>query len=100
MSSGKDLKLNYSRLLLVSGDRAFNTSDPAYSRSNFTINLGINVQGVSRVSFISVTFPNNAYNVNTGQEQNNTFSDQVNGSEDDYIATPGIYTTNTAMAVM
>jgi len=97
--SGKEEGYTHSKLLTVSGA----DGQAGGTRTNFKINLGTNVQKVSRVSIASVTFPNNAYNVNdTGGGANNTFGfvDVNLGEFVEFEVDPGFYTTTTLMSAV
>jgi hypothetical protein len=95
--SGKEAGYTYAKLVTVSGDNGSSGSIP----TNFTVNLGTNMQKVVRVSIASVTFPNNAYNVNsTGGGQNNTFAIIADGKTVDFSVEGGFYTTTSLMAAV
>lgn len=95
--SGKEAGYTYAKLVTVSGDNGSSGS----VATNFTVNLGTNMQKVVRVSICSVTFPNNAYNVNsTGGGQNNTFAIVVNSTIVDFAVEGGFYTTTSLMTAV
>lgn len=94
--TGKELGYTFARIVAVSGDQPVTTASPSYSKTNFVYNFGTNTQKVARVSFVSITFPNNAYNVNdNGGGQNNLFSFTVGAVESDLSVEGGFYTTTT-----
>jgi len=96
--SGKETGYTFSKLVTVSGD---NGSVGSVSKTNFVINLGTNMQKITRVSICSVTFPNNAYNVNdSGGGENNSFSIDLNGTVSEFEVKGGFYTTTTLMAAV
>lgn len=94
--SGKELGYQYSKLVTVSGEAR--NAGTGYSNTNFTINLGPNMQKVARVSVASVTFPNSAFNVNGGSIANNSFAIVVGGVTTEYTVEPGYYNTTTLMS--
>src|SRR5690348_8910876 len=92
--SGKELGYTFSKLVTIRGDER--TSGP--STTDFTYNLGNNVQRITRVSIPAVTFRNNAYNVNgSGGGRNNTFRVESGTDVLDFEITEGWYTTSTLM---
>jgi hypothetical protein len=94
--SGKETGYRFSKLVTVSGDKGIGPS-----KTNFVINLGMSVQCIKRVSIASVSFPNNAYNVNgTGGGANNTFSITANSITTLYTVPPGFYTTATLITAV
>lgn len=101
MSSGRETGYTNSRTVTASGDHNTYAGSPDSSKTNFTINLGTNLQQVNRVSFLSVQFRNNAYNVNNeGGGKNNTFAVTVNGVTVDFAVEEGFYTTSTLMSAV
>lgn len=93
--SGKEVGYTYAKLVTVSGDTGAADSK---SSTDFNVNLGPNMQKISRISIVSVTFPNNAWNINSsGGGANNRFA--VTGSGD--LTIPGgFYTTTTLMSAI
>jgi hypothetical protein len=59
------------------------------------------MQKVARVSILSVSFPNNAYNVNSsGGGANNGYAIDSGGTVAEFTVDPGFYTTTTLMSAM
>lgn len=89
MSSGKDLGYAYSRLVRISGEDATPQSqdDADFAKTNFIVDFGYNLQQVKRVSVVSVTFPNTAYNFidSPSTLANNTICYQIKR-----VAPPGV----------
>ena len=93
--SGKDVGYTFAKLITVSGADG---SPDSKSRTDFTVNLGPNMQKIARISIVSVSFPNNAYNVNgSGGGANNGFA--ITGSDDLFVP-EGFYTTTTLMSAV
>lgn len=96
--SGKELGYTYDVLVTVSGDKGLLGSP---SKTNFRVNLGSTLQKIARVSIASVTFPNNAYNVNeTGGGANNGFAITSGLNTYQFALDGGFYTTTTLMAAI
>src|SRR6185503_17226086 len=101
MSTGVETGYKLARLATASGDYDSSPSAPGASKTNFTMDLGTNVQQITRVSFLSVGFRNNSYNVNdSGGGVNNTFSINLRGVTTDFEIKAGFYTTSTLMAAV
>lgn len=97
MSTGKEIGFNFCKLLVASGDKGL----PGGTRTNFKINMGVPVQKIKRISMVSVTFPNNAYNVNgSGGGENNDFEIIIGATVYEFVVAPGFYTTSSLTAAM
>lgn len=96
--SGREKEFIYSLNVTVAGSDGFAGSE---SFTNFRTTLGPALQRIGRVSIVSVTFPNNAYNVNdTGGGANNEFAITIDGKTTSYEVEGGFYTTTTLMAAV
>jgi hypothetical protein len=96
--SGKEKGYSYSKQVVLSGDSA----QFGISNTDFTIALGENLQKISRVSLVSVSFPNNSYNINaTGGGTNNTYQYTTpTGLTHTATVPAGFYTTTSLMAAI
>lgn len=89
--SGKEKGYSFSKQVTVSGDAAVIGS----SNTDFAVTLSESLQKIWRVSIESVSFPNNAYNVNaTGGGTNNTFAISVGAMVHTFEVNGGFYTTS------
>lgn len=96
--SGRETGYTYAKLVTVSGDNGVPGSN---SKTDFKINLGPNMQRIARISILSVSFPNNAYNVNgSGGGANNGFAIDSGGTVAEFEIDPGFYTTTTLMSAV
>jgi hypothetical protein len=96
--SGKEIGYTFAKLVTVSGD---NGTGDSKSKTDFRVNLGPNMQKISRLSILSVTFPNNAYNVNdSGGGANNGFAIESDSTVHEIFLNPGFYTTATLMSAV
>jgi len=94
--SGKDVGYTFAKLITISGADG---SPDSKSRTDFNVNLGPNMQKISRISIVSVTFPNNAYNINgSGGGANNQYNVTSGTDSKDFTVTEGFYTTTTLMS--
>ncbi len=96
--SGKEKGDLYARGLTVSGDHGVFPYAPGASKTNFTIDLGTNVQKINQISFVSIAFRNNAYNIiSSGPSQNNLFGFTINGDGEYSGVNQGWWTTTQLM---
>lgn len=94
--SGKEVGYTRSRIALASGDKGLPGSQ---SKTNFRAYFGENLQKVKRISIVSVSFPNNAWNVNSeGGGANNGYAIDSGGTVAEFSADPGFRTTATLMS--
>jgi hypothetical protein len=101
MSTGGEVGYRLARLATASGDYDIYPNAPLASKTNFTMDLGLNVQQITRVSFLNVAFRNNGYNINsTGGGANNTFAINYKGAVTEFEIKAGFYTTATLMSAM
>lgn len=97
-SRGRELGFEYSSLVVASGSDGLPGSN---SQTDFRINLGPTFQKISRVSVLSITFPNQGYNINaSGGGANNEFAINVNSVTSEYTVEPGFYTTTSLSAAV
>lgn len=95
--SGRESGFNYAKLVTIRGDQR----QGGNSNTDFTMNFGQFNQKIGRVSIASVTFQNNAYNVNSeGGGKNNTFSLRIDDLQMDFELEGGWYTTTTLISVV
>lgn len=94
--SGKEVGYTFAKLVTVSGD---NGTAGSQSKTNFRVNLGPNMQKIARISILSVTFPNNAYNINgSGGGANNQYNVTSGTDSKDFTVDEGFYTTTTLIS--
>lgn len=95
--SGREEGYNLSKVIIASGDKGM----PGGTRTNFSIDMGLSLQKVKRLSITNVVFPNNAWNINaTGGGQNNDFAITSGVTTYEFEIPPGFYTTATLMAAV
>lgn len=70
--------------------------------TNFTIDLGTNLQLIKGISWVTVTFPNNVYNIyNDNRGQNNVYSYRYNSNPvQTFTVTPGFYNIGSLLNVL
>lgn len=107
--SGKDKGYEFTRIVRVSGEDATPTDGAtSYSsrKTNFVVDFGYNLQQVKRVSVLSVSFLNTAFNIidEPGTRSNNTFTIELDDggtvTEMTYTIEPGFYNITQLMTVL
>lgn len=97
--TGASKGANFQKIISISG-----SSDQILAGgtgTNFTVDLGSNLQLVRAVSFNTVTFPNTVYNIyNDNRGQNNTYNYNFNATTYTFTAAPGFYNLGSLLSLM